>query len=320
MAFVYAPAGADNTATYDVESSSLIKYRDGIVDNIFRNNVILNKLKANGAIVIQDGGTSIALAVEYAENGTVEAMDYYSALDTTPQKISQTAEYQWGMYAGTTSISHKEKRQNAGANIYNVAEAKAKNLSKAMSGKINADLFAASATANGVGTLVTYIDATSAIGNINSTSQSFWQATNTTSGSFGAQGLSDMETTWSAVSDSNMSDSPSFIITTSAVFGYYNLALQPQIRYMSTGSADGSFQNLKYKTADVVWDNDCTTGAMYFINTEALKLYIDSGTNFIMFDAVRPSNQIAETAQMAVMLQLVATNRRRLGKILSITA
>jgi hypothetical protein len=129
-----------------------------------------------------------------------------------------------------------------------------------------------------------------------------------------------METTWSAVSDSNMVDSPSFLLTTATVFGYYNLALQPQIRYMSTGNADSSFQNLKYKTADVVWDNDCTAGAIYFINSEALKLYIDSGTNFIMFDAVRPSNQIAETAQMAVMLQLVATNRRRLGKMLSITA
>lgn len=32
MPFTYAPSGADNTATYDVESSSLIQYHDEIVD------------------------------------------------------------------------------------------------------------------------------------------------------------------------------------------------------------------------------------------------------------------------------------------------
>lgn len=288
--------------------------------NIFEDLVLLDYLKNTDSLTYQNGGTSIGVSLEYAKNTTVQAMTYYTQLNTTPQKISQTAEYQWGMYGGTETISFKEKRQNAGPNIYNLMEAKARSLAKSMSDEINTDLYAAAAVTNGISTLVTNIDATSTIGIVNSTTQAFWQANVTASGSFAGQGPNDLETNWALCSSSNMKNTPNILITDQTTWGYYNLSLQPQIRYTASDQGNVSFQNLKYKTADFVWDTAATSGVIYLINTNAMKLYIDSGANFIMFEPERPTNQIADSSAMTVLLQLVITNRRRLGKLTGVTA
>jgi hypothetical protein len=185
---------------------------------------------------------------------------------------------------------------------------------------INTDLFAATQAALKVNTLVLTVDATSTIGNINSTSQSFWQANVTSSGSFGAQGKSDMETVFNNCSASNQADAPNLLLSTSTEFTYYKLSLTPQQRYTENDSVDGSIRSLMFNGARYLWDKLSTSGVIYFLNTDALKLYIDSGTDFIMHDPVRPSNQVAEASAIDVMLQLVTTARFRLGKMTSVTA
>lgn len=320
MAFTLAPAGADNTATYDVESSSLLRYRPGIKDNFFQNHVLFDELKKAGSVVYQDGGGGIGVAVEYTNNQTGKAIQYFDTYDTTYAKFSQTAEYKWAQYVINVSISHMQKRQNAGANIYNFAEAQVKNATKSLARLINTDLFAATQAALKVNTLVLTVDATSAIGEINSTSQSFWQANVTTSGSFGSQGKSDMETVMNNCSASNQADSPNLLLSTSAEFTFYKLSLTPQQRYTGNDSVDGSIKSLMFNGARYLWDKLATSGVIYFLNTDAIKLYIDSGTDFIMHDPVRPSNQVAEASAIDVMLQLVTTARFRLGKMTGVTA
>jgi len=166
---------------------------------------------------------------------------------------------------------------------------------------------------------VTLIDATSTIQDINSTTYSFWQADVNASGSFAAQGRSDMLTLWNALAI--IPGKPSdLLVTTATVHGYYEGSLVAQQRYTSMGAGNSAFSNLMFKTAPVIFDNDCTSGVMYFLNSDILELAVSSDTNFVLSEWVKPSDQDAKVAQILVGLELITTNRRKLGKLTGITA
>ncbi len=59
---------------------------------------------------------------------------------------------------------------------------------------------------------------------------------------------------------------------------------------------------------------------MYFLNSDVMELRIDSDTDFKMTEWVKPANQTAKVAQIIMACELATNNRRRLGKITSITA
>src|SRR3990167_2973570 len=284
MAFLGVPSGANNTEARDILSTSKVRYEGVVRDNIFNDFVTLDILRKKDRMRTQNGGLSIGITVEYAKNTTFSELAYFDTIDTSPQKNFQTAEYKWGYYAVSVSLSHQEVRQNAGDNIVNLVDGKFKSAMSSVSDLINQHLYASSFQTNRINTLVTLIDATSTIGEVNSTAQTFWQATNTTGGSFGAQGMSDLETTYNAVSSSANRSAPDILVTTSTIHGFYNLALQAQQRYSSNDTAASSFINLKFKNADIVWDEVCTAGVIYLLNSNALELIIDSGTNFIFTD------------------------------------
>ena len=181
-------------------------------------------------------------------------------------------------------------------------------------------LFRSQAT-TAIQTLVTGIDATTNVGDIASTTYSFWQSTSTTGGSFAAQGLADMRTTWS-IFEVKMPQAPTdLLLTTTTIYNYYEGALTAQQRYApadKTGNA--SFEGLMFRSAPMRYDAASTSGVMYFLNSKVMELVIHAGTDFIMRDWVPSINQDAKTALFMVGLELVIKNRRKLGKITSITA
>lgn len=63
-------------------------------------------------------------------------------------------------------------------------------------------------------------------------------------------------------------DPPDGIITTANLWRAYQLSLMPQFRYAGDG-ADPS-KTVKFHGIDVVWDDYCTSGRMYFLNSRAL--------------------------------------------------
>ena len=102
-------------------------------------------------------------------------------------------------------------------------------------------------------------------------------------------------------------EKPNIIVTTPAIFGYYEALLQPMQRMDMGGYAqvtrDGlapskgalggatGFDALMYDGIPVVRDEKCTAAAMYFLNTKYLDFYRQDGfmskfemvTNFYPF-------------------------------------
>ena len=168
--------------------------------------------------------------------------------------------------------------------------------------------------------MATMTDITSTIQDINSTTYSYWQADVNTGGSFAAQGLSDMRTLWVDIAKRNPSTVPDCIVTTSDIYNYYEGSLQPMIRYTAGGSAEGSFESLKFKTADVFYEAQATSAVMYMFPSANLFLVLNSNADYKKTEFVKPSNQDARVAQIILMGQLVTNARRKCGLINTISA
>lgn len=269
------------------------------------------------------GGSSIIVPIRYSGTTAVGFYDGFQLLDTTPQDELTAAQYKIKQAYGSISVSGREDRvQNKGKNeVIDLVKSKIDGAELGLRSFLNTSLFATSPASTEIGSLVTTIDATSSIGDINSTTYSFWQGKSTASGSFAAQGLSDMRTIWNTLATRNPQSSPDLILTTTTVHSYYEGTLLPQQRYEGgDGTGDGSFRDLMFKNTPVRYDAQATSGVMYFLNSEALEMHIDSATDFIMTNWKEPVNGDSKTAQMLVALELVATNRRKLGKLTAITA
>jgi hypothetical protein len=316
--FTWGPANVTTLLTTTMENRDI----KDIQDAVFNDLVLIRHLVDKNS-VRRAGGASIIVPIRSAKNTTVGSYDGFQTIDVSPQEELTAAQYKWKQYAASISVSGREERiQNAGQYaVLDLVQSKIKGAEESLKDKINTDLFAAAQASTAIQTLVLGVDATTSVGDIASTTYSFWQSTNTTSGSFAAQGLSDMRTLWSTL-EVKMPVAPTdLILTTTTIYNYYEGALTAQQRYApadKTGNA--SFDKLQFRSAPVVYDAAATSGVMYFLNSKCMELVIHSGTDFIMRDWVPSINQDAKTALFMVGLELVIKNRRKLGKLNSITA
>jgi len=316
--FSWGPAGGVGALiTSTQENRDIKELQDAVFSRLTLFDFLAKKNK-----VRRGGGTSIIVPIRSSINTTAASYSNYQPIDTTPQDNETAAQYLYKQYAASISISGKEERvQNKGKyEVLDLVKTKINDAEMALQNKLNTDMFAASPASQDVGSLVTSIDATSSIGQINSTTYSFWQSTNTTSGSFSAQGLADMRTLWSTLEQRMPISAPDLLLTTTTIRDYYEGSLTPQQRYGDSGTGNGSFEKLKFKSAIVDVDSQCTSGVMYFLNSDVMELVIDPDTDFKLTEFVKPANQDARVAQYLVALELVIKNRRKLGKLNTITA
>lgn len=316
--FTWGPTGVGTLITTTQENRDIKELQDAV----FSRLTLLDFLSKKGKVRRGGGGTSVIVPIRSSKNSTAASYSNYQTIDTTPQDNETAAQYLYKQYAASISLSGKEERvQNKGKyEVLDIVKTKIEDAEMALRDNINTALFAASPASQDVGSLVTSVDATSSIGQINSTTYSFWQSNVVTSGSFSAQGLADMRAQWSTLEQRMPISAPDLLLTTTTIRDYYEASLVPQQRYASDGTGNGSFDKLKFKSAIIDVDSQCTSGAMYFLNSDVMELVIDPDTDFKMTDWVKPANQDARVAQYLVALELVIKNRRKLGKNVSITA
>lgn len=318
MAQKFFTYGPDNVGT--LLTTTLSNYIESkLIDNFFNQTPFLKAMR--GKAKMTNGGASILVPLLIDENSTAQWYSQYDTLDTTPQNGMTTAQAKWKNLATSIAISGEEERQNSGQErLINLLEGKTQQAMLTMKRSLTSALFASSTLSKYVESMVTMVDATSTIQDINSTNNSWWQATATTGGSFAGQGLSDMRTNWTTIEKLTPSTMIDMIVTTDTVYNYYEGALTPQTRYTQGGNFDGSPTGLKFKTANVFFDSQCNSGVMYMFPSENLFFVINSNADMKKTEFVKPTNQDARVAQVIIMMQLVTNARRKLSKISSISA
>jgi hypothetical protein len=316
--FTYGPANVTSLITTTLENRDNKEIQDAVF-----NDLVLIKYLQDKNSVRRAGGTEILVPLRTSKNSTAGFYDGGDTINIDHQDELTSAAFKWKQAAAAVTVWGREERiQNAGSYaVLDLVQSKIKGAEESLRDAINTALFAASPASTDIGSLVTSIDATSTIGDINSTTYSFWQSTSTGSGSFASQGLTDMRTLWSTLEVKAPSAPTDLILTTTSVYNFYEAALQAQQRYMpSDRVGNATFDSLMFRSAPLKYDAAATSGVMYFLNSKAMELVIHSGTDFIMRDWVPSIDQDSKTAIFMVGLELTIKNRRKLGKLTSIVA
>jgi hypothetical protein len=323
--------GLSESRTWDsLLTTTLANYRKQMIDNIFDVYPLLSWLNGRLGVAMRgtsvkrvvDGGESIVEHLLYGTNSTVKSYSGAEQLDTTLQEGHTIARYNWKQYAVSIGITGLEKRSNQGeAAMINLLTAKTMQAEMSLRDTMSQDAYS-DGTGNNSKTLTglsALVSTSATVGALDPSTFTWWQASvNSSGGSFAAGGINAMRTKFNDLSFGN--DKPDFIITDQTTFERYEKALQPQERFINTKTADAGFMNLTFKGVPIVFDRDCTSGYMYFLNSRYLSFVVHRDADFSTGPFVTPENQDVSTAMVLFQGNLTTNNRRKLGVIQGFTA
>jgi hypothetical protein len=299
-------------------STTLQNYQPTLVDNIFKDLVLLNHLNERGRVRVEEGGTQIIEPLMYAVNDTVATYSGYDAIDLTPQEGISAAEYDWKQMAASIAISGIEEAKNRGTEaIIKLLNAKIMQAEMSLKTTLNQQLYGSAAAGsdfNGLGNIVATQNNT--VGGIDANTNSWWNPTQATTMA-ATLALHNMADVYNRASKG--SDVPDLIVTNTSLFEKYESLLTNNVRYQDVAKANAGFQNLMFKQTPIVFDLelavDSSDAPMYFLNTKYLKLTGLNGYWFTTTDFMN-GTVAGVDARYALVLaygQLTCSNRQRQG-------
>jgi hypothetical protein len=303
----------------EVIATTFDKVRPTLADQITVELPLLAALNSKGSVT-EDGGKRIVRPVLYALNDTVGSYDGYDLIDTTPQDGFGEAVYDWKQYAGSVTIDGRTERLNAGSSqIINILTAKLDQLRVSMEDDLNSMLWSdgtgnSSKNFNG---LANIIKASGTVGGIDASTETWWVSrADTTCDLTTIDGVRDMGAMYNGLRIAK--SVPDFLFTTQAVFEAYEALAAPNIRFEGKMKADLGFETVAFRGAEVLFDADCTSGSMYFVNSRYLQFVKHRDAWLKMLPFAQPVNQDAKTSLVISMGELVTDVRRAHGLISSI--
>jgi hypothetical protein len=294
-------------------------YIPNAIDNIFNSNYLLSRLRKTQKSF--DGGTSIAIPIEFDELTSGGSFTGLELLNTSVNDVTTLAEYNWRHYYVTVGWSRDDYLKNKGSKtqIVNMVSMLTKNASKKMQKMLTSGIFASSkVNASDIDGLSTSITAasTTACGGLTSSDFSTWAAQRDTTTT--KLTLSAMNTQYRAAADGP--DAPTIVVTTDAIFGYYYDIATPLQRYGNEDAAKQGFTTLTFNGIPVVSDKACTSGAVYMLNEDHLWLAAHSDEDMRYKEPQEPLNQAASLGQIFWFGNVITDARRRQAVLTAITA
>ncbi len=297
-----------------------------LADNVSEHNAFLNRLKNKNMIMNVSGGYEIALPLDYAENSTYQRYSGYDELNTNASDVLTSAKYEFQQAALHVTANGREIRMNMGTKerMIDLVKARKKNAMRTSANNMSIDIYSDGALDNQIGGLAHIIqnNGLGTVGGINSSTFSFWRNQFREipgTDAFAGTVLKDnMNILWLALNRGK--DKPDLILATHDFYSSYESNEQQLQRYMDGKMADAGFITIKYKTADVVFDdnsNFTTTGEkMYFVNTDYLYLKQHREAQWTPDDPKMPTNQDAVVVPIYWMGNLCCSNRDLQGVLI----
>lgn len=316
-----SPYNVPTTIDDSVLVTSLADYQKTLNDNVYNNATILKLCNEAGNKKLINGGTSIVerLIKEKQDDGGF----YLGAdvLNNTQGDDTTMVEFKWQNAYEPIVITRDEERMNSGDmhKVLDLLGVKTQLAEKAISDRLDQALQTPVSEANNLIDIDTLVS-TGTLGTLAGATYTFWQATRTTSGSFAAQGLTDMATATYAVSSAATIDNPTIYITTSTVFQKFEQTRLPLER-ISNGnlSANAGFTNLTFKGKPVIYGNYIGSGLLYGLNMNYIYLVVDSATDMITTPFISPTNQTVKVAYILWRGAFLTNNRRRHFRLSSLS-
>ena len=300
-----------------------------VTDNVSKHNGLVYKLKKKGKIKTISGGYEAAEPIEFAENSSFMRYSGYDGLNVGASEVLTAAKYDWCQAAIHVTASGREIRMNMGSRerMINLVKARKNNALHTAANNMSIDVYSDGSLANQIAGLANMIqtDGTGTVGGIVSGTYTFWKnkfkemtGTNLAATPSAANSISmrgDMNSLWLPLNRGN--DKPDLIVLSHDFYSLYEIGLQENQRYMSAEMAEAGFSGLKYKTADVIFDdntNFATTAEKgYFLNTDYIGLTQHSEAQWTPDDEKRPTNQDAVIIPFYWMGYMWTNNRAAQG-------
>ena len=315
------PYNIPTTIDDSVLTTTLADYTRTLIDNVYNNVVMFKLVNEAGNKRMIDGGSSI---VERLIKARQDDGGFYLGADilgNVQGHDTTIIEFLWQNAFEPIQLTRDEERQNSGSahKLIDLVGMKTQLSERAITDRLDQALSQPVGEANNLIDIDTLVG-TGTLGSIAGSTNTFWQSTETTSGPFATQGLTDMTTATYVVSSSATVDNPTIYLTTKAIFQKFEQTRLPLER-ISNGdlSANAGFTNLTFKGKPVIYGNYIQSGLLYGLNMNYIYLAVDTMTDLITTPFITPTNQTVKVAYILWRGNLITNNRRRHFKLTSIT-
>lgn len=297
-------------------TATLEKYVENVAqDNIFKTHSFWYEATKDGRQKAKQGGERLAIPIEYAKNTTVDGIGKSTRIPLVEQELLTRAEFNWKITAGAVTLFDADLLKNRGdAEVLDIMQANADNVISAFREELLTQTFATSQGANDLLNLQSVFRSTGTIGGISPTDFAGWAAyyNNT------AEPLSfeDMETAYfTAAGTAGGPSAAQTVVTSMTLYQKYLSFLTPHYRTMDADLAKLGFETAKFHNANVIFDEQAISDEMWFINWNALTLYVQpefkNGPKVEPFAPI--PDQLGKASKIWWMGQWGVRNRRRLG-------
>lgn len=293
-----------------------------VYDNIFNATPVLKWFKKNQRTGYS--GTKLQVPVRYARNTNT---GWYSGADlflTNDIETHTKAEVTWKDIYTSVVITGDDKDQNKGKNaVVNLLEEKLETARESLSYELTKGIFSdGTGTSNKqlTGLKAAVDDGTNTAtyaGIERLTDATWWKAKYIALGDYISWAA--MQAMYGDLTDGEIR--PDLIVTTQDVWDDIWEILTPVQRDDSNKLAGSyGYRSINFNGTPIVVDAQCPAGEMYFLNSKFIKLYPMAGyENFKWTGWKQPTNQDVAVGQFIWKGNLLATNCRYLGRIVSIT-
>lgn len=302
----------------ELAATTLEFYEPKLQDNIFKKHAVLDHMKENGGTKTVDGGTKLRLPLMHAIS---DSGQYFSGMDTLSLEYQETvdaAEVDWVFFNQSIVFTKTDEMKNRGKSaVISLLKAKITQAENSIRETIAGDLFNGGAgEITGLETIV----GTGTYAGIAGGTYTWWQSTvDSTSETLS---IADMRAAKNSANNGNGGSNVSIIVTTQTLFEKYQGILsttyqmnQPAMTKESQRIADGGFTSVQFEGVPVVYDEQCTSGAMYFLNVDNYKIYMMEGGDFKLQDANAPANQHIMVKHILFAGQAATDRRASLAKL-----
>lgn len=264
---------ATPNSTFDeIVTTTWRKHVKKVADNVSTHNALHARLTKKGKMKKYDGGYEIALPLDFEENSTYQRYSGLDVLNVGSSEVLTTAKYDWKQAAVHVVISGRELRQNSGGGrIVDLLESRVTNAMRTAANNLSEDLYSSGSLSNQVGGIQHLIQDAGAgtVGGINSSTYTFWknqfeEAAGTVSKTTIKKEMMDL---W--LKTIRGTDSTDLIVASTELYTLYWESLTDLQRFASTEEGNTGFTQLKFMTADVVYDSAASgmpATHMYFLN------------------------------------------------------
>ena len=295
--------------------TTTLRHRSKVLsDTVMKHNALLNRINENGNKK-PFTGRSIQLELEYAENATVGMYSNYDTINTTPQDVLTSAEFDIKQIAGTVTMSGLEAIKNSGQEaVIDLLESRIANLEKSMMNTLASQIFGAgtnSTDIDGLQKLVADDPTSGTVGGIDRASHAFWR---NKVYDFSVQGVTASASTIQTAMNTlyldlvRNNDAPDMIVGGKDYFSFYWNSLQSIQRVMNNDEADAGYMSLMYLGSPTFYDVNAAATRMYFLNTDYLQLRYHPDRDFAPLEPREAFGQDSSIFPLAWAGNLVSSN------------